>query len=495
MTENQQTSAPPPGPGTGARLADRYGWATLSPVLSGRALHRGGPGDRKLAGVCAGLARWLDVDPLLVRVALGVLTLFGGSGVLLYGLAWLLVPEDGQERSEAAEALHGRSGAGLVGAIVLVVLGVSVFGVFGIGVNSQPSFAGLLTLLVLAVAVVAAVRGGGRRAVPPPPTLPSWPAPADPFGRAAGTAYSTPPPAAPAGTSPTDETVVLPAGAGAAVPPGTPEGTAMDETMPLSGPLSGTLSGLQSRPAGPPPAAVPPYPPLPPAGGYPPYGPYAPFSPPPPLPPAPRRERSRLGRATVSLALLAAGAVAAWGVARHDLDAWPLALAAALGVTGLGLVVGAFAGRARGLIALGLVLTLLLSAATVARAVFGGGAGDRTWAPTSAATTDPRYDLGAGSAVLDLTRVHPTGELDVVAHVGLGQLVVTVPRDVAVEVLGRARAGEVRMPDGGVTSGTDVEGGWSSAQEPGGGPAASAGRLVLDLRVGLGNLEVRRAAS
>jgi phage shock protein PspC (stress-responsive transcriptional regulator) len=483
VSENGQTIDDPAGHAEQNRhdRHDRYGWATVSPVLSGRALHRGGPGDRKVAGVCAGLARWLDVDPLLVRVAVGVLTVFGGSGVLLYGLAWLLVPEDGQERSEASEALHGRSGAGLVGAIVLVVLGVSVFGVFGIGLDSQPSFAGLLTLLVLAVAVVAAVRGGGRRAVPPPPTSPGWSAPADPFGRAAGTAYSAPPPsptAAATGPAPDDATVVLPPGAATAAA----EGTAMDETMPPS---------VGAKAAPPVASDVPPYPPVPPSGGYPPFGPYAPFS---PVPPAPRRERSRLGRATFSLALVATGVVAAWGVARHDLDAWPLALAAALGVTGLGLVVGAFAGRARGLIALGLVLTLLLTAATVARAAFGDGAGDRTWAPTSAAATAPRYDLGAGSAELDLTRVRPDGDLDVSAHVGLGQLVVTVPRDVAVEVLGRAAAGEVRMPDGGVTSGTDVVRGWSSAEEPD-APAASDGRLVLDLQVGLGSVEVRRAAS
>ncbi|MGN6331972.1 MAG: PspC domain-containing protein [Motilibacteraceae bacterium] len=453
---------------------DRYGWATLSPLLSGRALHRGGPGDRKLAGVCSGLARWLDVDPLLVRVAVGVLTVFGGSGVLLYGLAWLLVPEEGQERSEAAQALHGRSGAGLVGAIVLVVLGVSVFGVFGIGLQSQPSFAGLLTLLVLAVAVVAAVRGGGRRAVPPPPTSPGWAPPADPFGRAAGTAYSAPP-AAPAGSAPSDETVVLPTGAATAAA----EGDALHETMPLS--VSPSVP-----PAG---SDVPPYPPGPPSGGYPHYGPYIPFTPP---PPARRRERSRLGRATFSLALVAAGVVGAWGVANHRLDAWPLALAVALGVTGLGLVVGAFAGRARGLIALGLVLTLLLTAATVARAAFGSSAaiGERTWAPTSAATTDPSYDIGIGSGVLDLSQVRPDGELGVSAHVGVGELVVTVPRDVAVDVVGRAGAGEVRMPDGATTSGTDAQRTWSSD-----GAGTATGRLVLDLTVGLGNLEVRRAAS
>ena len=45
---------------------------------------------------CAGgLARHLDIDPIIVRVALVVLVFFGGSGLLLYGAMWLLVPEEG----------------------------------------------------------------------------------------------------------------------------------------------------------------------------------------------------------------------------------------------------------------------------------------------------------------------------------------------------------------------------------------------------------------
>jgi phage shock protein PspC (stress-responsive transcriptional regulator) len=50
--------------------------------------------DRKVAGVAGGLARHLDIDPLLVRVLLVVLVFFGGSGLLLYGALWLLVPDE-----------------------------------------------------------------------------------------------------------------------------------------------------------------------------------------------------------------------------------------------------------------------------------------------------------------------------------------------------------------------------------------------------------------
>ena len=51
--------------------------------------------DRRVAGVAGGLARHLDVDPIIVRVALVVLVFFGGSGLLLYAAGWLLVPEEG----------------------------------------------------------------------------------------------------------------------------------------------------------------------------------------------------------------------------------------------------------------------------------------------------------------------------------------------------------------------------------------------------------------
>jgi phage shock protein PspC (stress-responsive transcriptional regulator) len=58
-----------------------------------RALRRSAT-DRKIAGVAGGLARHLDIDPLLVRVLLVVLAFFGGSGILLYGVLWLLVPDE-----------------------------------------------------------------------------------------------------------------------------------------------------------------------------------------------------------------------------------------------------------------------------------------------------------------------------------------------------------------------------------------------------------------
>jgi phage shock protein PspC (stress-responsive transcriptional regulator) len=49
--------------------------------------------NRMLAGVCGGIAEYLGWDPTLVRVAWIVLTLLGGSGILIYLIFWLVMPE------------------------------------------------------------------------------------------------------------------------------------------------------------------------------------------------------------------------------------------------------------------------------------------------------------------------------------------------------------------------------------------------------------------
>jgi phage shock protein C len=49
--------------------------------------------DRTIAGVCAGIADYFGWDPTLVRIGWIVLTFFGGSGILIYFVLWLVVPE------------------------------------------------------------------------------------------------------------------------------------------------------------------------------------------------------------------------------------------------------------------------------------------------------------------------------------------------------------------------------------------------------------------
>ncbi len=62
---------------------------------------------RMLAGVADGLADYFDVDTTLVRVGFVALALFGGVGVPLYLAGWLLIPDEGSDRS-VAEDLLGR---------------------------------------------------------------------------------------------------------------------------------------------------------------------------------------------------------------------------------------------------------------------------------------------------------------------------------------------------------------------------------------------------
>jgi len=50
--------------------------------------------DKKIAGVCGGVARYLGVDPTVVRLAWILLSLVWGAGLLLYLLAWLLIPKN-----------------------------------------------------------------------------------------------------------------------------------------------------------------------------------------------------------------------------------------------------------------------------------------------------------------------------------------------------------------------------------------------------------------
>ncbi len=68
-------------------------------------LHRFRSG-RMVAGVAAGLADYLDVDPTLVRIGFVVLALMGGVAVPLYVAGWLLIPDEGSEQSMAEEMLH-----------------------------------------------------------------------------------------------------------------------------------------------------------------------------------------------------------------------------------------------------------------------------------------------------------------------------------------------------------------------------------------------------
>jgi phage shock protein C len=63
---------------------------------------------RMLAGVCAGVADYFGLDVTLVRVIWAVLAVItGGAGILAYLVAWILIPNEGQQ-SSVAENLVGK---------------------------------------------------------------------------------------------------------------------------------------------------------------------------------------------------------------------------------------------------------------------------------------------------------------------------------------------------------------------------------------------------
>jgi phage shock protein PspC (stress-responsive transcriptional regulator) len=64
---------------------------------------------RIVAGVCAGLGAYFGVDVNLVRLAFGVFTVFYGLGILLYLIAWLILPEQGEDGSIVESFVGKRS--------------------------------------------------------------------------------------------------------------------------------------------------------------------------------------------------------------------------------------------------------------------------------------------------------------------------------------------------------------------------------------------------
>jgi phage shock protein PspC (stress-responsive transcriptional regulator) len=49
--------------------------------------------NRKIAGVCGGLGEYFDIDPVIIRVVWILFMLAGGTGILAYILAWIIIPD------------------------------------------------------------------------------------------------------------------------------------------------------------------------------------------------------------------------------------------------------------------------------------------------------------------------------------------------------------------------------------------------------------------
>ena len=67
--------------------------------------------NRILGGVCAGAGEHLDIDPNVIRLIwIAVTVLSFGVGVIVYILAWILIPEPGPEDGILPSAKHGEPG-------------------------------------------------------------------------------------------------------------------------------------------------------------------------------------------------------------------------------------------------------------------------------------------------------------------------------------------------------------------------------------------------
>lgn len=346
--------------------------------------------DRKLAGVAGGIARHLDIDPLLVRVAFVVLVFFGGGGLILYGVAWLLVPEEDTGRAVVRVEEGVRTAALVIGGIIAVgsIIGDTIGGF---------DFPWPLMVIGLVLLVVL----GGKQAMD-----------------ARGAAPVPPPPA-----------------------PGTGQTT------------------------------------------YPAYQPGPP--PPPPLRPVrpvdPRRRGPILFGFTVALAALAAGVVGTLdlaGVAVHP-AAYP---AAVMAVTGLMLLVGAFYGRAGGLILIGMIAATATLGLT---AIDDLTAGQIKPELTHASQVKPKYHVGMGEIIIDLTDVEDPANLDgktLDLDTTLGRIEVIVPKEgIDVDVKADVEVGETKI------FGHQKDG----DQEHGHDAADTDDKLTIDAHTVVGQIEVR----
>lgn len=210
------------------------------------------------------------------------------------------------------------------------------------------------------------------------------------------------------------------------------------------------------------------------------------------MPTEPSRPRSVLGPLTLFAALAAVGILGVTDALGAEVAVAGY-VAAALAVVGVGLVVGTWVGRSRGLIAAGVGLTLVLvPIATVEQLGLAQAASERfesvTVEPSSIAEIDGvTREYGVGEVRYDLSDLDfagQTAELDL--RVGAGDLVIEVPPQVTLVVDVEVGAGELDLL-GQSSSGLALSGERTFAGQEG------AGSLVLTVRMGFGSVEVDRA--
>jgi phage shock protein PspC (stress-responsive transcriptional regulator) len=411
--------------------------------------------DRVIAGVAGGFARWLGIDPVIVRVILVVLAVFGGSGLLLYVIGWLFIPDDDSPQSEAerfiARAQRPGSSTRTVLLVIAVVVGVILFSaVVGSAFGNWGGFGSFLLLIAVGALVL-------YLATRPSSAMPQF----------------------------------SPVPAGGPMPPTDSEPSAPVAQQPMQSTADAGTT-----------AVAPPPPPAPPtayayggSGSYPGYTPPIPT----PMPPAPRQPRSYLGLATLSIAILVTGVLVSLDVT-GVVDLAPVIVpGVALLILGAGILVGAWVGKARWLLWFAIPTLFVTMIASFIPANFdgrfdpnfGAGVGEKVEAPTTVLEAREPFELGVGQLQVDLTDLTiPEGvsTVPVEATVGLGELIVTVPDDVRVLVDADSQLGELRIE--GVERTNDPSPSFEGVL-PGGPETGPV--LNLTLHTNVGAVEVSRA--
>lgn len=214
---------------------------------------------------------------------------------------------------------------------------------------------------------------------------------------------------------------------------------------------------------------------------------YAPVA---PVPPRPPRRGPILFGWTLALLALGLGLLALVDVAGASVpdSAYP---ALALGVIAVMLLLGAWFGRAGGLIVLGLVAALALAGTTAAEEYVGT---DVTAAPTTAAAVDDRYHVSAGELYLDLSEVVDPEALagrTIEVDGDVGRLEVTVPEGVDVRVETAVDGlGSISILGESVEGIDLVEQAFLQASDS---DAASPGQLTIDATLAIGVIEIQQS--
>jgi len=188
----------------------------------------------------------------------------------------------------------------------------------------------------------------------------------------------------------------------------------------------------------------------------------------------------------LGLLLLAGGLLWLLGV----LDVVNISLRAVLSLSlvavGIALVAGARKGSHGGLVALGVLLTIILTLLSSFNIRIEGGVGDRSERPATVQELQRQYHLGVGQLTVDLSDLQlPGGITRVDAVVGIGRLVVRIPPRVAVRVHATAGTGQVTL-FGKESNGFDVD----QTVRRGEFGSETGARLDLVVQVGIGQVDV-----